>query len=197
MKLYVWKFVFTLNGMSRQKYVHIEKKIATGARNYKNAYNSNKTFQSSWYFKFQVQNLHKHKLHLYVVLVWSVKEGWSPRSSTVFLPQWGDERLVYRQDVVPRPRSFVSFHPYSNHNWLGESSTPSGVIWCQIPSKVDSADQRSNSVRRRKILFGINFTPLWRIIAVDFKHYDIKISVFAACHSGTLLVLHSCLFCGN
>lgn len=33
-------------------------------------------------------------------------------------------------------------------------------------------------------MFRINFMPLWRIIAVEFKHYDIKISVSAACHSG-------------
>lgn len=71
-------------------------------------------------------------------------------------------------------KTFVSFQPYPSTR-----STPSGVIWRRMPSEVDSAEQRSNSVRRRKILFGINFTPLWRIIAVDFKHYDIKISVFA------------------
>lgn len=63
--------------------------------------------------------------------------------------------------------------------------------------EVDATDQRSNSVRRGKILFGINFMPLWRIIAVEFKRYDIKISVSAACHSGMRLELHSCLFCVN
>lgn len=30
----------------------------------------------------------------------------------------------------------------------------------------------------KKKMFGINFTPPWRIITVDFKHYDIKISAF-------------------
>lgn len=46
-------------------------------------------------------------------------------------------------------------------------------------------------------MFGINFMPLWRIIAVEFEHYDIKISVSAACHSAMHLELHSCLFCAN
>lgn len=42
-------------------------------------------------------------------------------------------------------------------------------------------------------MFGINFMPLWRIIAVELKHYDMKISVSAAGHRGTRLELHSFL----
>lgn len=125
---------------------------------------------------------------------------------TVFLPQSGNKRIVRRQDIFAWTHSGIHliwsiFTPYSRTIL---KSFDSGkvqhfqVLICRrIPSEVDATDQRSNSVRRGKIVFGINFMPLWRIIAVEFKHYDIKISVSAACHSGMRLERHSCLFCAN